>query len=163
MFKKILAVIAVILLGGGSIYAFAYWDELEQTTNETIALGAGVTLTVDAVAIVPAGKFLVPEIAILKANDIKEIVLTYNVRLDLSVVTALDLAVVASNVLINGSAVNAALVNIGIVQAFTTVNAADVLVTVTITLTEPATFAIYELIRNQPITFSLTFTATEPL
>ena len=159
--KKVLAAIIVALLLGGTAFAFSWWDNLSQTQNETIEIGEGVTLNVSAVATAPAGKVLVPAGVVLKANDVEEIVLTYNVKLDQTALAALNLSVVASNVQIGGSTDNIDLVNIDISQASATVNGADVLVTVTVTIDEPSTQAIYDLIKNQAITFTLTFAGSQ--
>ncbi len=161
MLKKLFAAILVAILLGGSALAFSWWDNLTQTENETLNIGEGVTLTVSAVAEAPAGKYLVPAGVVLKANDVEEIVLAYNVKLDQTVVSALNLDVQSSNVEIGGDNTYASLVNIDISLASGTVNGSDVLVTVTITLDQPATFEIYSLIANQAITFDLTFTATQ--
>lgn len=159
MLKRILLVLLIAVLFGGTAMAFAYWDNLEQQQSETINIGDGVTLTVSAVAEAPAGSYLVPAGVVLKANDVEEVVLTYNVKLDQAALSALDLSVVASNVAIGGSTTNASLVNINISQASATVNDTDVLVTVTVTLSQPDTLEVYNLIKNQAITFDLTFTA----
>ncbi|MDD4988414.1 MAG: hypothetical protein PHS68_05935 [Candidatus Izemoplasmatales bacterium] len=161
MFKKFMAAIAVAIVLGGSAFAYAWWDNLDQTQEETLTIGQGVTLEVAASAVAPEGKFLVPTGAVLKANDVTEIVLTYNVALDQAVINPLTLSVVASDVLINADATYADLVNINIVKAETTVNNVDVLVTVTVTLTEPATELAYNAVHNQPITFTLSFSATQ--
>ncbi|MBU1145025.1 MAG: hypothetical protein KJ971_04100 [Firmicutes bacterium] len=161
MFKKILAALIVVVALGGSILAFSYWDNLEQTQAETISIGSGVTLTVTAVAEVPVGKVLVPAGVVLKANDVESVVLTYNVKLDLEAADALDLAVVASNIEIGGDDTYASLVTVNVSLAAATVNNTDVLVTVTVTISQPATVVIYDLIKTQPITFDLTFTATQ--
>ncbi|XMB72875.1 hypothetical protein RJI07_02940 [Mycoplasmatota bacterium WC30] len=160
MFKKIIAVIAVALVLGGTALAFSYWDNLEQTSNETITIGEGVSLDVVAVAAAPAGKVLVPSGVVLKANDVESIVLTYNVALDSAALTDLDLAVVASDIQIGGETTNASLITVNVSQAATTVNDANVLVTVTVTMAQPADVTVYNAIINQPITFLLTFTAT---
>lgn len=160
MFKKLFAVLVVALLLSGTVLAFAYWDNLEQEQSEIIEIGNGVTLQVAAVAVVPAGKVLVPNGVVMKANDVDEVVLTYNVKLDEAALADLDLSVVASNILIGGSAVNAGLVNVDIVLASPTVNSTNVLVTVTVTLNQPATVGVYDVIKNQDITFDLTFTGS---
>lgn len=161
MKKRILALIIIALLFSGTAMAFAYWDNLEQTQSETINIGEGVTLQVSAVATVPAGKVLVPAGSVLKANDVEEVVLTYNVNLDQTALVALNLDVVASNVQVGGSTTNAGLVNVSISQASATVNDSAVLVTVTVTLNEPADSAVYAAVINQAITFDLTFTGTQ--
>lgn len=159
MFKKLFAVLAVALVLGGTVMAFAYWDNLQQQQNETIEIGNGVTLELSAVAVAPAGKVLVPAGVVMKANDVDEVVLTYNVKLDEAALEALDLSVVASNIKIGGSDVNADLVNVEIALGSATVNDANVLVTVTVSLNQPATVAVYDVIKNQSITFDLTFSA----
>jgi len=161
MFKKILAAVLVVLAIGGSGLAFAWWDNLSQTQEETITIGEGVTLTVAAVAVAPAGKYLVPSGVVLKANDVESIVLTYNVKLDQAAIDALDLTIVATAIQIGGDTTYSNLVTIQINQASPTVNSSDVLVTVTVTIAQPATIVEYNLIKNQPITFDLTFTATQ--
>lgn len=160
MKKRTLLIVALLLLLlGSTIGAYAYWDNLTASQVETITIGEGTTLTVTADAVAPAGKALVPVGVILKSNDVESIELTYNVKLDQTVVTDLDLSVVASNIQIGGSTANAGLVSVNISLGSATVNSSDVVVTVTVTLTQPATVTIYNAIKNQPITFDLTFTA----
>lgn len=161
MIKKILAAILIVLALGGSALAYSWWDNLSQTQNETISIGQGITLTVAAVAVAPAGKYLVPDGVVLKIDDVESIVLTYNVKLDQTALDALNLSIVAEEIKIGGDATYANLVIIQIVQASSTVNNTNVLVTVTVTLAQPATIVEYNLIKNQPITFNLKFTATQ--
>jgi len=161
MLKKIIAALLIAVVLGGSAFAYAWWDNLAKTEEETLTIGSGVTLEVAAVATAPVGKVLVPESVVLKANDVESITLTYNVKLDQTAINPLTLTVSASDILIAGSATNAGLVNIDITQASPTVNGTDVLVTVVITLTEPTTVLIYNAIINQPITFTLSFTAAQ--
>lgn len=161
MFKKVFAAVLVALLLGGTVLAYSWWDNLSQTGSETVEVGEGVTLQVNAVATVPTGKVLVPAGVVMKANDLDEIVLTYNVNLDQEALSALNLSVTSSNVLIGGSSTYSDLVNINIVQASPTVNSSNVLVTVTVTLSEPATVEAYNAIINETITFTLNFTASQ--
>ena len=161
MFKKIVIAIALLFVVGGSSLAYAWWDSLDKTQSETLSIGQGVTLRVAAVATAPAGKVLVPADAVLKADDVTSIVLTYNVDLDLTVVDPLDLSVTATNVEVGGSTANASLVNISISQSSATVNDADVLVTVTVTLSQPADFATYVAVINKTISFDLLFAASQ--
>lgn len=164
MKKRTLFIVALlVLLLGSTMGAYAYWDNLQQTETETINIGEGTTLTVSAVAEVPAGKYLVPDGVVLKANDVESIVLTYNVVLDQTALTALNLSVVAENIAIGGSgAGNEGLVNIDISLASATVNDSNVLVTVTVTLDEPASSSVYTDVINEAITFDLKFTASQP-
>ncbi|MDD3958389.1 MAG: hypothetical protein PHO96_05820 [Candidatus Izemoplasmatales bacterium] len=163
MKKVVWLVLVALLIVGGTIGAYAYWDNLEQTKDETLTIGQGVTLVVAAVAEAPEGKVLVPAGVVMKANDVDEIVLTYNVKLDLAALAALDLSVVESDVLIGESDTYATLVNIDIVLASDEVNAENVLVTITVTLSEPGTSEIYDAIKGQDITFTLTFTAEQAI
>jgi len=160
MIKKLLVAIIAFALIGGSVSAFAYWDDLSQTESETITLGQGVTLSVSATASAPEGKVLVPTGVVTKTNDVTSIVLTYDVELDTAVSTALNLDVSASDVQIGGLGDHAGLANINVSQAASTVNNTAVVVTVTVTLTEPTTQAEYDAIKNQPITFNLNFNAS---
>lgn len=162
MLKRLSVVLLVLLVSLSAGLVFAFWDQLSQTKAEVINVGEGVVLEVDAVAEVPSGKFLVPAGVVLKEDDVEEVVLTYNVKLDQPAVGALNLAVVVeSNVLVGGYATYADLVNINIELADPTVNEADVLVTVTVTLDQPTTEEIYDAIANKAISFTLTFTATK--
>jgi len=160
MKKRLLAVLLVAIVFVGSGFAFSYWDNLTVSQSETITLGEGTSLTVSAQATVPAGKYLVPSGTVMKADDLDSIALTYNVVLDQTLATALDLSVTSSNVLIGGSSTYASLVNISITPQPTTVNDSNVLVTVTVTLSEPADQTAYDAIVNQAITFDLTFVAS---
>jgi len=160
MKKRILAVLLVVLLFTGTAVAFGYWDNLSQSeTDITIGVGEGVTLSVTAQDGVPSGNVLVPAGALMKTNDVDEIVLTYNVKLDKAVVTAPTLTVTSSNVKINGSTTYSSLVDIDIVLGSSTVNDSDVLVTVTVTLLEPGDVTAYNAVINHNITFDLTFSA----
>lgn len=159
--KISLVVVLVLALFGLTITSFAFWDQLTQTENETIVIGEGTTVSVAAVVTVPEGKFLVPAGVVMGTNDVSSVELTYEVEIDKELVDALDLSVIASSVLIDGSAENAGLVNINIALAQATINAGDkVLVTVTVTLDEPTSQAQYDAVKNGDITFTLTFTAT---
>jgi hypothetical protein len=162
--KKRLFVVLVlaVVLFGSTFFAYSYWDNLQQSQSETITVGNGVTLQVAAQATVPSGKVLVPAGVVMKADDVNSVVLTYNVKLDQAANTALDLSVTSSNVEIGNATDNSGLVNIDISQAASTVNDSNVLVTVTVTLDEPGTVTAYNAIINQPITFDLTFTASQP-
>lgn len=156
--KKVFVALLIALLIGGTSIAFSWWDNLSQEQNETLQIGEGVTLSVTAVATAPADKVLVPAGVTLTADMVEQVELTYNVKLDKTVVTPLTLNVVASDILIGGVSTNSDLVNINISQAASTVNDVDVLVTVTVSLNMPATETIYNEISNNPITFTLTFT-----
>lgn len=159
MFKKLAIVLVALLAFGGTVSAYAWWDTLQETQNETLTVGEGTDLVVAVNATAPAGKVLVPAGVVLGVNDVNQIELTYDVNLSKEAQSALTLAVTASNVKIGGDATNAGLVNIAI-SPNQSVNSSVVTVTVTVTLTEPDTEVIYNAIINNDITFDLTFIAS---
>lgn len=62
MKKRILALVALLLLFGGTTVAFAYWDQLSQNSTGEYEIGYGVRLEVpthiqDDRILVPAGSF----------------------------------------------------------------------------------------------------------
>lgn len=161
MKKRMLAILLVLFLLGGSAVAYGYWDNLSQEQNNvTLTVGEGVTLEVAVGDQMGANDVLVPAGVVLKANDVTSVALTYNVNLDQAVLSNLNLTVTASNVQINGSTTNAGLVNIS-VDAPATINSSTVVVTVTVTLTEPADAATYAAVYGQDITFDLDFVAAQ--
>lgn len=153
--KKLVAVILLAILMAGSSIAYSWWDQLSQNQTEIIQIGEGVTLTVNAVATVPADKVLVPVGSVLKTNDVDQIDLTYNVKLDQSIINDLNLNVDATNIQIGGLTTYADLVNISISQASSTVNDVDVFVTVSVSISMPESQTVYDEIRNSSITFDL--------
>ena len=159
MFKKLAIVLVALLALGGTVSAYAWWDTLQETQNETLTVGEGTDLVVNVTASAPSGKVLIPAGQVLGVNDVNEIVLQYNVNLTKELQSDLTLAVTASNVLIGGDATNAGLVNIAITPN-QNINSSTVSVTVTVTLTEPTTAEIYNAIINDDITFDLTFNAS---
>lgn len=158
MKKTLLSIALLLLLVLVTGASFAYWDQLQKTeADQTVALGEGSTVVVNAVATPEEGKKLVPANVMMGPNDVTSVTLTYNVHLTKAAASARTFTVTAANVEINNSNVNAGLVNIDITKASETVNTDDVLVTVVVTLTEPDTEAEYNAIVNQPITFDLLF------
>lgn len=160
--NKLLLSIGVLIVSVMMIISFtyAYWDRLVGNETEVLNIGEGVELVVEAVAIAPEGKTLIPETAVMKPNDVKSIILTYNVRLDKSVVNDLELTINASNVKIGGLEGYSELVNIVIDSEMNNINDSNILVSVTISLLEPDSLEDYEIIKNQEISFDLIFTAS---
>lgn len=141
---------------------YAWWNKLTETKNETINLGEGVAVKVNAVAVVPAGKKLVPSgKAILSDNQVDAVELKYEVKLNRAVSTALNLTVVASEVKIGGETTYADLVNISISAPATLLDQTPQEVVVTVRITEPANETEYDAIINKAITFTLTFTVAQ--
>jgi hypothetical protein len=159
MKKRILAVIALVLLFGGTTLAFGYWDNLTpDAIGEKVVVGEGVTLTVPA-AINPTGQ-LVPTGVVMKTGDVDSYVLTYSVSLDKATLANLNLAVTISNIEIGGITTYNDAIDI-VVSGITTVNntAGDVIITITFD-GEPADLAEYTAVATKDITFDITFVAT---
>ncbi len=161
MIKKLVIVALAVVAFGGTMSAYAWWDTLEETQSETLTIGEGTNLILEVNATAPAGKVLVPSGVIMGINDVNEIVLSYDINLSKETQSDLTLNINASNVLIDGAADYASLVNIVISPSTTNINNGVVTVTVTITLSEPTTLEIYEAIFDGNITFDLTFVATQ--
>lgn len=136
---------------------WAYWDILKVTENEVITIGHGRAVVVEAEPVVPAGKTLVPAGVAMGVNDINEIKLTYKVKTNNE---DLDLSVRIANKKINGSTDYTRLVNIVVDHPNIVINNDDQLITVTITLTEPADQIEYNAIVKGSITFDIVFTGT---
>ena len=69
------------------------------------------------------------------------------------------LTTVIDNIQIGGDTTYAGLVNPNITTTPTTINVNDtVIVTIEVTLTEPADQTVYDAVKNQDITFDVTFT-----
>lgn len=163
-------------------FTFAYWAGSltgdVKTDNVTIEVGEGkdVTTLVDLGTLPSAAnKVLVPEDRIANSvapeagkTLVEEIVLTYTVLWKEANPTQDDitreLEVSVEDVKIDGSTTNAGLVNIIIeideVETETAdikLNGDSLTVKVTITLTEPSTEEIYDLVAGKNITFTLVF------
>lgn len=159
--KSVLSIALVLLLIAVTGLTFAYWDKLTKDENPTIDLGQGKEIVVDVIVGSTEDK-LIPTGMVLGTGEVDEVVFTYNVRLDQEVKEDLNLTVKESNVKIGVSedeAING-LVNIDIALEASTINNTNILVTVTVTLDEPITEPQYNAVINQPITFTLTFTAS---
>lgn len=158
--RNLMVIVLAIMLIGGLSMSYAVWDKLSVAQDETINVGEGTAIQLAVVLEAPAGKKLVPAGVVMGPNDVDEITLTYNVKLSREAAEDLTLSVVASDVEINADDTYANLVNI-VIDYASAINSEDVLVTVTVTLTEPATQVAYDAIYNQDITFTLTFSAAQ--
>ena len=160
MIKKLGIVLVALVAFGGTVSAYSWWDTLQETQAETLEIGEGTDLVLAVNASAPEGKVLVPTGVVMGINDVNEIVLSYDVNLSKQAQSDLSLSTIVSNILINGDATNAYLVNISVTPSNTNINNGVVTITVTVTLSEPATEAIYNAIVNGDITFDLTFNAS---
>ena len=160
--KKFLVAALLLLMVGSTSLAFAWWDSLEtQQENITIGIGEGViishTLTQDTETLVPSG-------VVMKTGDVTEIVVTFNVQLDRTdLVDPLNLAAVVSNVAVNGNATLGSNYIVTVVSNPGTIQNAPVTVTVTVSLNMNSSTPSADVtaVKNQNITFDVTFTATQ--
>ncbi|MBI9009991.1 MAG: hypothetical protein JEZ05_08160 [Tenericutes bacterium] len=157
MKKRILAVLALLLLFGGTTLAFGYWDNLAQSDNgNQVVIGKGVTVVLNE-SITPTGN-LVPDHAsvLVKTGDVTSLVYNYTVRLEEATTEDLDLAV-------SVDAISNPLLNVVVTSNPGTISMDGVTVTtvvVTITLDLPSDLAAYNLVAGETLTFDLTFTAS---
>ncbi len=162
MKKRLIVVLAVLfLLFGSTTIAYSYWDNLQQSdTDITVSAGHGVSLNVSVNSALPAGVHLIPAAAqVVKANDVQQVNFSYDVNLSEALASDLTLTVTPQNVLIGGSSTYASLVNIVVTPASTAINSTTVVVSVTVTLSEPADQTAYDAVKDQNITFDLLFEA----
>ncbi len=161
MIKKIIIlVVAVAVTFGGSISAYSWWDTLQEQQVEELTIGEGTDLILAVNATAPVGKVLVPSGVVMGVNDVDEIVLSYDINLSKEAQNDLELNVVVSELLINGNVANISLVNISVTPSTVDINDNVVTITVTVSIDEPLTEAIYNDIANGDITFNLTFNAS---
>jgi len=164
MKRKLLALLILFVVIGGSAGAFAYWDNLSvDDTNNSITIGNGVNLSFTES--VTATTSLVPAGVIIKSGDVTEVVYTYNVDLNEILGSPLTLTVTVDGQAINGNTgLGAAYVGTAVTVGGVASNTGDLngdattIVTVTITLNEPSQ-ADYLLVANQAITFNVNLTA----
>jgi hypothetical protein len=176
--KKLVVGLLVMLAVVMSTLTFAYWsagltvDDNDLASN-TVAIGVGeaVTTSVTLAADSQTSGTLVP---VGRADDsssatpVEAVVIEFTVSLDNNeendsfAGTEAVLAVAASNIKIDNSTTNASLVGIALSYTATINVDGTQSVTVTVTLTEPTTQAIYSAIAGKDITFDLTFTASLP-
>ena len=166
MLKKVLFAVLAVVLFGGSALAFAWWDNLSDTSGTiTIGVGEGVTIQASTADVLNPAEKLVPEGVILKTGDVTSVVFEFEVELtqDTDLLAALDLDVTITGLLVGGVDTYNQYIDIDIVVAPETIFNAPVTVTITVTLdmdSETPTAAV-EAVQNQDITFNVTFTASE--
>lgn len=159
MFKKIISFFIFVILFVVATMTSAYWDKLRVTRSAAVVLGDDVALDV-TVKVEPSGS-LIPTNAVLKPGDVKEVVMSYDVELNTATSTDLDFEVVASDVKIGGEDTYASFVNI-VIDSPTKINATISEVTVTVSISDPDSQEAANALKNQTISFVLTFTAMIP-
>lgn len=163
----LLIMLAVITSG----FTYAFWangvnnaTQNGVTGSITIGQGESIATTIDVTNQI-GSKVLVPSGRVVDSEtQTASVVLSFNVKWEELVQNSANLTGVLSvtqvSKTINGSTDNAGLVNVVInvpESGAITVNGATVVVTVTVTLTEPATQQIYNDIKNGTILITLNF------
>ena len=162
MFKKFAIVLVALFAFGGTVSAYAWWDQLQvQETGQTLTIGEGAVLSVSATVTPDAGKTLVPDEALLGANDVKSYEISYTLVLDKQLAADATLTATVSNIDVGGngnpdSVINVAVSYDDVAQGINADN--DIVVTLTVTMDDPSQ-ATYALVANQVITFDVTFLA----
>lgn len=173
MNKKIVHItfilILILLLTYLTASTFAIWDKLTKSNNEIIEIGTGTILTKQVKIDGRNGK-LVPKTCVLGPEDVHEVIFQYELKLSKETVKDLDLDVKIVNVKIGG---RESLGKYVIIETFGinnnelvfqeqfVVNKNGTTVVLKICILEVDDQQIYELIKNQQITFDVVFTAYE--
>lgn len=170
MLKKVLiAVFAVIILGGSSV-AFAFWDKLAVNRLESsiVTIGQGLELQVEDVVLNPATTGnLIPASAVLKQGDTYEVELTYTVKFEMTVEETLDLSVLVSNIKVDGADNPFGLIKVEVANPGVIAND-DVVVTLTVSIDDSELQAedyeaAYLALANNDITFTVSFAASRQI
>lgn len=159
--KVLFIVNTLMLIMLFAIPVYAYWggsiSENSKDDNETIEIGEGqdITTVVELTKTVAGGK-LVPSGRKVEATDVEEVVLTFDVLwTDTEEAShGADGVLTIAPVFDNNPAnlLNVVVDGDGAITAGTTQT-----VTLTITLTEPADLAEYELVANKTFALEITF------
>jgi len=157
MFKKFAIVLVALFAFGGTVSAYAWWDQLQvQETNQTLTIGVGTELTVSATTS-DLAQTLVPAEALLGTNDTKSYEFTYTLELDKQLASDATLSVLVDNISVGGVANPGA---ITITPTYATSINGDSPVTVTLTVTMANILqADYATYANKIIAFDVTFSA----
>ncbi len=163
MKKLLIAILAVVFMGGSAIGAYAYWDSLTNVQSETniITIGEGLqlqstTYTIDAAT----DGTLIPSGNTEKPGDTTAIEVEYTVNLNFVPTAPLNLTVTVTSILVDAVANPYSLVQISD-DAPATITEAGVLITFTVTLNEPGDATEYAAVAAKPISFDVTFAASE--
>jgi hypothetical protein len=160
--KLILSAITILMLFISITgVTYAYWNKYIDNQSITHQIGDGDTLYVELNS--EDTGVLIPSTETPYADEVTEIVLTYNVRINQE---ALDsghenLSVNYENLLINGVDTYNHLINIDINPNNLTVNLNNQVITVTITMNEPLDYNEYIEVINASVTFNLKFEITD--
>lgn len=162
MFKKLAIVLVALFAFGGTVSAYAWWDQLQVTdSSQTLTIGEGANLSVQATFAPDSGKTLVPNTVMLGANDVTSYDIEYTLVLDKQLAADANLSAVVDSIDVggNGNPENVISVAVSYDDALQGINADnDIVVTLTVTMIEPSQTA-YAQVADQVITIGVTFTA----
>lgn len=160
MLKKLAIVLVALFAFGGTVSAYAWWDQLDQAaTDQTLTIGSRANLGLTVNASAEAGKTLVPDEALLGVNDVKSYTFTYTLVLDKQLATDQNLDATVSNIEVGGVANPGSAVSVVASYDTQVINAdSPVTVTLTVTMANPVDETQYDLLANQPIVFDVDFT-----
>jgi hypothetical protein len=182
--QLIIVLLLAVTLGFTSTAAFAYWTNTSVQSNVTIEFTEeDASLIVNQTNEDFVG-VLVPQNYVWFEGEVDEVVFTYEVNIDKTLVTHVDLIVESMNVMVGGSSAYSDLINVTI-NGTEDISVNDlynskVLITVVVTITEPIdaaeadregldeslinvedSVAAYEALHGQTIAFDLRF-SVEP-
>jgi hypothetical protein len=168
--KTLLLVLMFILMLGSTVATYAYWGGLisqSEESEQTITVGEGREATVSSSVAdnLNENEVLVPTGQSVNSSNpnlaVESVTFTYTVQWNDNLDGLIDgsLTTVIDNVKIGANTTYANLVNFNITTTPTTINVnGTATITIVVTLTEPSTQAIYDAVKNQNITFDVTFT-----
>lgn len=162
--KNILSIALVLLLIAITTLTFAYWDELFGEKENNFTIGEGKTITITETLNNSSGVTLIPSEALQGVNDVYEINFTYKVTVDQTlaanalngynfIVKLMSLSDTTGlvNLNVNGTTWTKDNVN----ATVSTSAIAENIITIVVTLSNPADLTEYLEIRNKEITFAL--------
>lgn len=160
MLKKLAIILVALFAFGGTVSAYAWWDQLDQAAvDQTLTIGSRTNLGLTVNASAEAEKTLVPDEALLGVNDVKSYTFTYTLVLDKQLATDQNLDATVSNIEVGGVINPGSAINVVVGYDTQIINAdSPVTVTLTVTMANPIDETQYNLLANQPIVFDVDFT-----
>ncbi|MDY0278058.1 MAG: hypothetical protein RBQ97_08235 [Acholeplasma sp.] len=80
--KYLLPILLLVFVLLTTTTAFAYWDSLQSKESNSLTIGEGTSITVNATTADHTGKHLVPSTALIKDGDVTSLEFTYSITLD---------------------------------------------------------------------------------
>lgn len=156
--KRLSIVLLLLYLCFNIALGILFWNSTAKAESLYLRLGEKDSIEVVEVLSCP-DKTLIPITAIAKDNDVKEVILQYNVKLNSKTVKEVELNVETINVMIGESLELGSLVNFEIIKVRETDNKLNAQVTVKVTLSEPKDYLEYTKVINKPIKFTVKLSA----